>query len=61
MKNKDFNNIIDSFNDSIKNQLRINQLIKEIHILNHLDEYSRLKNYNLMIYKIRLLKDLLKK
>jgi len=51
---------IESFINSYKNINRINELIAEIKILNNLDDYSRLKRYNLIIYNIRLLNDYLK-
>lgn len=51
---------IESFINSYKNIDRINELIAEIKTLNNLDDYSRLKRYNLIIYNIRLLKDYLK-
>lgn len=51
---------IESFINSYKNINRINELIEEIKTLNNLDDYSRLKRYNLIIYNIRLLKDYLK-
>lgn len=40
----------------IESQNRINELMIEIKIINSYDEYLRLKYYNLMIYKIKLLK-----
>lgn len=44
--------------DRINN--RIESLISEISILNNQNEYFRLKYYKIMIYKIDLLKSLLK-
>ncbi len=40
----------------IKKMNRKNQIMNEIKDLNNQDDYLRLKNYNLIIYKIRLLK-----
>ena len=48
--------MIDKLLSQIENQNRINELIREISIINSYDEYLRLKYYNLMIYKIKLVK-----
>lgn len=38
-----------------RNELRIKRLISEINEINKSEEYLRMKNYNLLIFKIRLL------
>ncbi len=55
-KKKYLKNYFEYSLSDIKRELRKNQIMNEIKNLNNLDDYLRLKNYNLIIYKIRLLK-----